>query len=96
MTNATTRWKISLIYRSITRSFLFKKRLKKVYTLAYMFSYMLMYVVREPSVPQRDRGGNSILSYLSSSLCFIRVIGSPLLLYKNLKDVNFDDFKNTN
>ena len=31
--------------------------------VAYMFSYMLMCVVREPSVPQRDRDGNSILSY---------------------------------
>ena len=31
--------------------------------IAYMFSYMLMCVVREPSVPQRDRGGNSILFY---------------------------------
>ena len=31
--------------------------------VAYVLSYMLMYVVREPSVPQWDRGGNSILSY---------------------------------
>ena len=31
--------------------------------VAYVFSYMLMYVVWEPSVPQWDCGGNSILSY---------------------------------
>ena len=31
---------------------------------AYMFfPYMLMYVVREPSVPKRDRDGKLILSY---------------------------------
>ena len=38
--------------------------------VAYMFSYMLVCVVREPSVPQRNRGGNSesILSYRSPNL----------------------------
>ena len=32
-----------------------------VVAVAYMFTYMLMCVVREPSVPKRDRDGKSIV-----------------------------------